>query len=755
MSLPTPNLYYSFNIPDKNLYNNVQNWTTGYPVYDASLNNSYISRQNFTIGNGSLEMPKNRITTPPTAKTTIAKTSSTLSMAVSNDQLRMVLCEFGGSGAVFYKTRASTSVAFSSDITVSGSGGKRYLRITITGDGNRLVACDDGNGSGGYVWFSIWNGSGFPALTRVLDNTPRLYTSVAITKDGSRLVASSGSNIFFTNWNGSNYNSFTQTLQTTILNSAFLGIGISSNGDRICYGDANNRVFRLSYWNGSNYSNSVITRSYTSPVAPRSTYFNNDATILFLSFYNNSTTGLEIATHNYNTNAYDFSYNMPTSIIPAGTYDYHGLCCIDTSTSVIIYASPFGQSSVYVTEAAYITTNGYSYANVNANAIPIGSSGLSFAFWFRSNYNGTWARICDFGNGPDKDNIIIAIYNNNLLLNIYRLGSGQTQPNFINYSINDNKWYHAVITLTGTSSSNTNICTAYINGSTNTFTNTAYLYPNVINRTNNYLGRSNWNVDPQFFGNIDDFRVYPTVLTAAQVNQIYNNRDVTNNYRNSKIYKLYNVPVETSGYDLQITSMGTNNTYFYWNDPSAGVKTVGGTTGSAIINRANPYNFKYTYNNTDSYDQVNITFICNDMITVKVNDSIIINNATWPTVYTKTAVPINTGDNVFEFLCYNTGGPAVFAAYVVSTNDSTYLFSTNSTTLDWSIEVTGFFSNGYPVSALLTNESGLAKTNIGTTFFRSQNLDLSSNQCNRQIPLSNMLFTTNNTDFKDQFFSYV
>jgi bacteriorhodopsin len=143
------------------------------------------------------------------------------------------------------------------------------------------------------------------------------------------------------------------------------------------------------------------------------------------------------------------------------------------------------------------------------------------------------------------------------------------------------------------------------------------------------------------------------------------------------------------------------------------------------------------------------------MITVKVNDSTIINNVTWPTVYTKTAVPINSENNVFEFLCYNTGGSAVFAAYVVSTNNSTYLFSTDSTKIGWSVDISGFFSNGYPVSSLLTNESGLAKTNIGTTFFKSQNIDLSNNQCNRQVPTPNLFFRTNNTDFKDQFFNYV
>jgi hypothetical protein len=560
--------------------------------------------------------------------------------------------------------------------------------------------------------------------------------------------------IFFTNWNGTNYNTLTQTLPTTIVNSAFIGIGISSNGDRICYGDVNNRTFRLSYWNGSNYTSSVILRSYTSPVEPRSAYFNNDASILFLSFYNNSTTGLEITTYNYNTNAYDFSYNIPTSILPAGTSDYHGLCCVDTATNVTIYAAAFSSTTMYVTEAAYITTGGYSYANVNANAVQIGTSGLTFAFWFRSNYNSTHARIFDFGNGPGQENILVSIVNNNLSVCTFNLAS-VSQIAFINYNINDNKWYHAVITLTCTNpSTGTNTCKAYINGLTNQFTNNAYYYPRNVIRVNNYLARSNW-VDPQFFGNIDDFRIYPTVLTSDQVNQLYNTTTLTNNYRNSTVYKLYNVPVETVGYDSQIITMGVNKTYFYWNDPNAGGKTVNGTTGSAIINRSNPYNFIYTYNNTLPYDAVNITFICNDMITVKVNGSTIVNNVIWPTVYTKTAVPINSENNLFEFLCYNTGGSAVFAAYVVSTNNSTYLFSTGPSTSEWSINVTGFFTNGYPHSALLTNESGLAKTNVETTFFKSQNIDLSNNQCNRQIPLSNMLFTTNNIDFKDQFFKYV
>jgi hypothetical protein len=755
MSLPTPNLYYSFNIPDKNLYNNVQNWATGYPVYDASLNNSYISRQNFTIGNGSLEMPKNRITTPPIAKTALTKTQDTLSVAVSNDQLRMVTCEYPGS--VSFRTTTTPGVFSNDSSTVSNSATKYYYRVVISGDGNRLVTCDNNGGNGGYIYFSTWNSTAFPALTQTLETNLRVYHGVTITNDGSRLVASTNTAIFFSNWDGINYGQLIQTLETIPpTNGVWMGIGISSNGDRVCYGD-NLTSFRLSYWNGSNYNKGVIIRTYSgSTNMTRSSVFNNDSSLLFLSFINNAATSIEIAKYNPTTNGYDFFYNIPTGIVPA-LLDSHGLCCVDTNTTVTIYLAPYSNSNIYVTEAAYITTNGSSYANVNANAIQIGStpgtSGLSFAFWFRSNYNGTWARICDFGNGVAQDNILIAINGNNLRFGIYK-GAQSTEPDFITYNINDNKWYHAVITLACSSTTlASNVCTAYINGSTNTFTNTAYLYPNVINRTNNYLGRSNWDVDPQFFGNIDDFRVYPTVLTAAQVNEIYNIRGLTNNYRNSTVYRLYNVPVETVGYDSKILNMGSNTTYFYWNDPKAGLNNAT-PNGTTIINKSNPYNFKYTYNNTVPYLQVNVTFVCNDIITLKVNGSTIRNNGTLLTIYTET-VSINSGNNLFEFLCYNTLGPAVFAAYVVSTNNSTYLFSTNFTTNGWSVEVSGFFSNGYPVSSLLTNESGAAKTNIGTTFFRSQNLDLDTNQANKQVPASNLFFRTNNVDFKDQFFKYV
>jgi hypothetical protein len=762
-SSTTPNIYYSFNVPDKNLYNNIQNWATGYPIYDASLNNSYISRQHFKLGNGSLEMPKNRFTLPTTNQT-ITKTAKTLSVAVSDNQLRMVLCEYGGaggndgSGSVLYRTRADINSQFSNSNTITNSSSKIYYRVALTGDGNRLVTCVNNNG---FVYFSTWNGTIFPSLTQTNDITQRDYYGLAITKDGSRMVASTNTSIFFTNWNGTNYDQFIQTLETNVITfpNIYLGIGISSNGDRICYGN-NSSVFRLSYWNGSNYNDSVIARTVEGKIA-RTAFFNNDSSLLFLSYIANSTTSIDISTYNYNTNSYDFSCNIPTTAIPA-SLDLHGLWCVDTATSCTIYAAAYDNTTLYITDILYNTSGNYSYCNANANAIQIGStpgtSGLTFAFWFRSNYNLTWARIFDFGNGAPSNNILIGILNNHLCLSISKEFI-QTQPDFINYNINDNQWYHAVVTLACSDTTNpSNTCVAYINGggtlNTNQFSNSTYYYPNIINRTNNYIGRSNWISDPQFFGNIDDFRIYSTVLTPSQVLQLYNSTGLTNNYRNSTVYRLYNVPVETSGYDLIITNMGINKTYFYWNDPNAGANQNGVIiyTG-AINNRSNPYNFKYTYNNIFPYAQVKVIFICDDRVTLKVNGSNIFSNGTWANIYTQQVSLVN-GNNLFEFIVYNSGGPAVFAAYITTIDDVTYLFSTDYTMNNWTVETSGFFSNGYPMSSILTNQSGIAKTDVATTYFRSQNLDLSNNRANRQVPQSNLFFQTNNNDFKNIFFNY-
>ena len=154
------------------------------------------------------------------------------------------------------------------------------------------------------------------------------------------------------------------------------------------------------------------------------------------------------------------------------------------------------------------------------------TAGLTFAFWYKSNASGSWARIFDFGNGAPSDNILCSP-NANDGVGVNRLGfscySGTTNSIFylndINY--NDNTWRHVVWTLAYVAAGSlTSVWNIYVNGVYKT--STTNYYPNTaVSRTLTYIGKSNWTVDGYYNGNIDDFRIYNSVLTASQVNTIY------------------------------------------------------------------------------------------------------------------------------------------------------------------------------------------------------------------------------------------
>jgi hypothetical protein len=149
------------------------------------------------------------------------------------------------------------------------------------------------------------------------------------------------------------------------------------------------------------------------------------------------------------------------------------------------------------------------------------ANGMSFSFWFRSNNNPTWARVFDFGNGSNNENIIVFINSNSLGLSV-RLGgdTGSSQFNAIPYGndkvyINDNVWRHIVWTLNPSGT-----WVLYLNGNSyNTYS--GKYYPKSISRTYQYIGRSNW-PDPYYNGAIADFRIFNSTLSASNVTNIYN-----------------------------------------------------------------------------------------------------------------------------------------------------------------------------------------------------------------------------------------
>ena len=146
---------------------------------------------------------------------------------------------------------------------------------------------------------------------------------------------------------------------------------------------------------------------------------------------------------------------------------------------------------------------------------PTTTTTLTFSCWISSNVSRTSARIFDFGNGPASDNIIMYINNNCLGLSVY---SGnrpyQVSDACCLSNMNNNTMNHIVWTINNLS------WILYINGNKyNTFTSN--ILPKLINRNNNYIGKSNWRVDPNFNGYIYDFRMYNRILSSSDINNLY------------------------------------------------------------------------------------------------------------------------------------------------------------------------------------------------------------------------------------------
>ena len=130
------------------------------------------------------------------------------------------------------------------------------------------------------------------------------------------------------------------------------------------------------------------------------------------------------------------------------------------------------------------------------------------AWVYERSYN-NWSRVVDFGNGTN-DNVYLA------------LSTGTTgQPRLAVYvgaspyyiiapgPIPLNQWVHLAATLRN------NTATLYTNGVM--AISGPVTPPNAVNRTNNYIGRSNWAADSYANAIFDEVRIWNVALTQAQI----------------------------------------------------------------------------------------------------------------------------------------------------------------------------------------------------------------------------------------------
>lgn len=268
------------------------------------------------------------------------------------------------------------------------------------------------------------------------------------------------------------------------------------------------------------------------------------ASLLLLTTHVVSSSAVDTTNLYFNLNASDTgSYN------PATPGTWTDLSSVHRNGT--IYGTPTYNST---TGALQFTGNtGMNSTNVNAAYVNMGAGFNDFTTGITVEFDahfgpgvGPWERIFDFGNGASSDNLWVGSYasTNEIAIELWKpyptaqTGMGRCRSADAVDALASNTFAKVVITLDGTD------CHIYKNGvevntvvdgpSKQPYTGSSTYdvfyddstrlgspfphLPRNINRTNNYIGRSNWGSDAAFDGAIKYVRIYTAALSPTDVN---------------------------------------------------------------------------------------------------------------------------------------------------------------------------------------------------------------------------------------------
>ena len=140
------------------------------------------------------------------------------------------------------------------------------------------------------------------------------------------------------------------------------------------------------------------------------------------------------------------------------------------------------------------------------------SNAFTVEAWVYERSVGGWARLVEFGNGPNNDNLLCALSQGTSGEPIFQWYNGATLTGTLQAPspLPLNTWTHLAFTYTNGTQ------TILINGSP-VATATGVLPPNSIARMTNYIGRSLYAGDAYANANFDEFRIWNVARTAAQI----------------------------------------------------------------------------------------------------------------------------------------------------------------------------------------------------------------------------------------------
>ena len=167
------------------------------------------------------------------------------------------------------------------------------------------------------------------------------------------------------------------------------------------------------------------------------------------------------------------------------------------------------------------------------------TNGITFSFWYIMNTNsGTWASLIEFSQNSaesaSNNRIGFSRTGDTALMNIYMRADGVNAGTDLTTNTIDGKWHHLTFSI-----SSSGVWTIYSDGVNQNIS----INKKIANSTFNfsYIFKTSYNNDASLtYGNVDDFRIYNNVLSATEIEVLYNIKSATN----YDIYTL-NFPVPT------------------------------------------------------------------------------------------------------------------------------------------------------------------------------------------------------------------
>jgi len=198
-------------------------------------------------------------------------------------------------------------------------------------------------------------------------------------------------------------------------------------------------------------------------------------------------------------------------------------------SDVVGEANLFGGSSYSFTYDRFCSPNSAIYFNKGYLQVPNGvyfSGDFTVTAWIYLKSYQYWSRIIDFGNGPESDNVILAMHEaTSQISELTLIDSSYSQIKSLSI-INLNEWYFISYVLSGTTGY------IYVNGS-QVATGTLNL-PKNISRTRNYIGKSNWDTDFNADAIYDEFKIYKGALSSSDIMNEY--QISLNNSKKSNVF---------------------------------------------------------------------------------------------------------------------------------------------------------------------------------------------------------------------------